>query len=191
MEVRDEAEVDRRRRAADGQVEHLLLPRPVTVPPAPQTDGELPGDAFRGEAQPRRDVGGDGEAGAGDVDVEEAERRGGVAREGAVDEGDGRGRGARPRGAAEVELGHGRPDAAPAPGEGGRARGVTGAADAEEDAVEEFVGERADAVGRRRALALAAAAAAAIAGIHAGVRDPSKAIWGSDGEVRCWILFGL
>lgn len=92
MEVRDEAEADRRRRAADGQVEHLLLPRPVTVPPAPQTDGELPGDAFRGEAQPRRDVGGGGEAGAGDVDVEEAERRGGVAREGAVDEGEGRGR---------------------------------------------------------------------------------------------------
>jgi hypothetical protein len=58
--------------------------------------------------------------------------------------------------------------------------------------VEEFVGEGADAVGRRRALALAAAAA--IAGIHAGVRDRSKAIWRFGDLIvnsGFWILFGL
>lgn len=93
---------------------------------------------------------------------------------------------------AEGELRDGGPDAAPSAGEDAGARGLRGGVEAEQDYVEEVVGEAADAVARRRVVLAAmdaAAAAAALLG-HGGWICWSRA----GGSFRCDIvilLYGL
>ena len=78
-------------------------------------------------------------------DAEVLEGRGKVATEGGVDGGRERGRRRRWR-RDEVELGQVRPDVAPAAGQHAGARGGGGGAEADQDLVQQRVGEAADAV---------------------------------------------
>ena len=92
-------------------------------------------------------------------DAEVLEGRGKVATEGGVDGGRERGRRCR-WWRDEVELGQVRPDVAPAAGQHAGARGGVGGAEADQDLVQQRVGEAADAVLLAGAGTAAAAAAA-------------------------------
>ena len=134
--------------------------------PRRDEEEQRPRHAHRREAKPRRGACGRDGAGAADVgggqgDEQAIEGRRGVGVEGGVDGVDERGRaGGRRRrrvGAVnEDELGHVCPEVAPAAGEHAGARRGAGAAEADQDVMQQLVGEAADAV-----LAAGAAAAAA------------------------------
>lgn len=129
--------VDFRRR--EERAPHLIM----------KVETELTHHVLGGEAQPRRGAAGRDVGAVGEKrDLEDLERRrGGVAGEGAIDgiQMCGRER-RRVVVGAEAELGEMGPDAAPSARERAGARGGAGGVEAEEDDVQQLVGELANAV---------------------------------------------
>ena len=142
-------------------------PLPQGGPPAAAGHGEQDRahHALRGEAQPRLDARSRDAAAmaAGRQDPESLQGRGGTGCEASVDGVQERGQRQPPRrieAVPEDELRQWGPDVAPAAGQHAGARGGVGGAEADQDLVQQRVGEAADAVLLAGAGTAAAAAAA-------------------------------